>query len=102
MASKSVVTVIEILSPANKRAGKRRQAYLDKRQETFASPTNIVEIDLLRGGETMPLLGEVPQSDYRILVYRRRHRPNALLHAFRVQDEIPKFLLPLRSPDVEP
>lgn len=102
VASKSVVTVIEILSPTNKRAGKGRQAYQDKRQETFASPTNLVEIDLLRGGEAMPLLGEVPQADYRILVYRRRHRPNALLYAFSVRDRIPKFLLPLRSPDVEP
>lgn len=97
-----MVTAIEILSPANKRAGKGRQAYQDKRQETFASATNLVEIDLLRGGEAMPLLGEVPQSDYRILVYRRRYRPFAELYPFSVRDEIPKFLLPLRSPDVEP
>ncbi|MGK7873330.1 MAG: DUF4058 family protein [Xenococcaceae cyanobacterium] len=102
VATGSVVTVIEVLSPSNKRAGKGREAYEEKRQEVFASPTNLVEIDLLRGGVVMPVLGEVPQTDYRILVYRRRRRPFAQLYAFNVRDEIPKFLLPLRSEDVEP
>src|SRR5687768_6784864 len=41
-----VITVIEILSPTNKR-GKGRKQYLDKRADILGSFTNLVEIDLL-------------------------------------------------------
>ncbi len=101
VGSGSVVTVVEVLSPTNKR-GKGREAYQEKREELLATPTNLVEIDLLRGGVAMPILGEVSPTDYRILVYRRRHRPFALLYGFNLRDEIPKFLLPLRPGDEEP
>ncbi len=47
-----VVTAIEILSPVNKRSGEGRMSYLQKRQGILVSLTNLVEIDLLRGGET--------------------------------------------------
>ena len=53
----TVVTVIEILSPTNKRPGKGRDLYLEKRQDVLASRTHLVEIDLLRVGERMPVRG---------------------------------------------
>src|SRR5687767_12395385 len=44
-----VITVIEVLSPANKAAGSEgRKLYLRKQQELLKSETNLVEIDLLR------------------------------------------------------
>ena len=43
-----LVTVIEVLSPANKSA--HRRAYVRKRREYMAGGVNIVELDLLRGG----------------------------------------------------
>jgi Protein of unknown function (DUF4058) len=46
-----VVTAIEIVSPANKRPGDDRDAYLSKRQEILESATSLIEIDLLRNGE---------------------------------------------------
>lgn len=47
-----VVTVIEILSPSNKTSGSQgRQLYLAKQKEILASPTHLMEIDLLRTGE---------------------------------------------------
>ncbi len=50
--SSEVVTVIELLSPFNKRMGTRgRPTYLAKRQEVLQSATNLVELDLLRGGD---------------------------------------------------
>ena len=46
-----VVTVLETLSPANKRpGGDGRREYLKKREEVLQSPSHLVEIDLLRGG----------------------------------------------------
>jgi hypothetical protein len=46
-----VVTLIEILSPANKKHGRDRQKFLEKRAEVLDSHTSLVEIDLLRGGD---------------------------------------------------
>jgi hypothetical protein len=102
VATGLVVTVIEVLSPTNKRPGKGREAYEQKRREVLSSPTHLVEIDLLRAGKPMPILSETPQTDYRILVGRRSRRPLAQLYAFSVQQEIPKFDLPLQSGDTEP
>lgn len=102
VATKEVVTVIEVLSPKNKRAGEGRKAYKRKRQRVLGSLTHLVEIDLLRKGEPMPVFGNGIQSDYRILVSRSDRRPQAQLYAFSLQDVIPSFPLPLRSPDTEP
>ncbi len=100
-ASDQVVTVVEVLSPANKTPGRGRTEYLSKRDDVLASEVNLVEIDLLRAGEPMPLATVVPDYHYRILVSREWQRPNANLFPFMVQDSIPKFPLPLRAGDNE-
>lgn len=97
-----VVTVIEILSPKNKRSGEGRQAYEKKRQRILGSSSHLVEIDLLRDGESMPVFGDNLQGSYRVLVSRGERRPEADLYVFNLQDLIPKFPLPLRSGDREP
>ncbi|HAJ58872.1 MAG TPA: hypothetical protein DCP31_06105, partial [Cyanobacteria bacterium UBA8543] len=97
-----VVTAIEVLSPTNKRTGIGREAYLRKRQEVLSTPTHLVEIDLLRGGRAMPILSEIPQTDYRILIALGNRRPLAQLYGFNIRQEIPKFPLPLQSGDSEP
>ena len=58
VATKQVVTAIEILSPVNKRAGKGRDAYLSKREDILGSLTNFVEIDLLRSHEPMTIFNK--------------------------------------------
>lgn len=100
IATKQVVTVIEVLSPTNKRFGKGRVAYEQKRREVLGSRTHLVEIDLLRSGKPMPIQGSSVQSNYRILVSRGDRRPRAELYVFNIQDAIPTFPLPLRSEDV--
>jgi len=97
-----VVTVIEILSPANKRAGEGRTAYLNKRQKVLGTLTHLIEIDLLRSGKYLPFASEIPQTDYRISIGRANQRPQAQLYAFNVRDEIPVFRIPLQSGDGEP
>jgi len=102
VATGYVVTAIEILSPKNKRAGEGRKAYKRKRKQVLASITHLVEIDLLRKGKPMQILGEVPLSDYRIVVSRGERRPLAQLYGFSVRQEIPSFSLPLDPKDTEP
>ncbi|MBF2065883.1 MAG: DUF4058 family protein [Calothrix sp. C42_A2020_038] len=96
-----VVTVIEVLSPKNKRSKDGRQAYEKKRVNIFASNTNLVEIDLLRAGEPMLIFGGA-KDDYYILVSRGYHRPDADLYTFTVRDVVPAFPVPLKQGDIEP
>jgi len=102
MGTGEVVTVIEILSPKNKRPGKGRQHYEAKRQKILGSLTHLVEIDLLRHGKPMPMSSNGLQRHYRILVSRSHQRPRADLYAFNLPETIPPFPLPLRSQDAEP
>jgi Protein of unknown function (DUF4058) len=94
-----VVTVIEVLSPVNKRSGQGRIDYENKRARVFSSSSNMVEIDLLRQGKPMSEQEGEPRSHYRILVSAQEKRPQADLYAFNLQDTIPVFPLPLRSDD---
>lgn len=100
--NESVVTVIEVLSPTNKRAGIGREQYIQKRQEVLASPTHLIEIDLLRSGKPMQIIEEVPKTDYRILIALGNRRPNAYLYGFSIRQEIPSFSIPLRRGEAEP
>lgn len=105
-----VVTVVEILSPWNKRAGEGRRTYEEKRLRTLGTATHLVEVDLLRGGEPLPVfVFDGPEravsglpGDYRILIARAGRRPAADLYTFTVRDPLPSFPLPLRPGDVEP
>ncbi len=97
-----VVTVIEILSPTNKKAGIGKESYLNKRNNILSSPTHLVEIDLLRGGKKMPIISDVVLTDYRILICRGNHRPNAQLYGFNLPQVIPSFPIPLKEGDEEP
>ena len=96
-----VITVVEVLSPKNKRVGEGRDKYLTKRQKVLNSATHLVEIDLLRMGNFMPMDVSI-RSDYRILVSRANLRPEAELYPFNVRDSIPQFLFPLQPPEQEP
>ncbi len=102
VTSKAVVTVIEVLSPINKRAGRGRQTYESKRQRILGSSTHLVEIDLLRAHEPMPMYGAALQSHYRVLVSRSSTRPQADLYRFNLQDQAAAFPLPLQQTDAEP
>ncbi|MEC4819370.1 MAG: DUF4058 family protein [Scytonema sp. PMC 1069.18] len=102
VATQEVVTVIEILSPKNKRLGEGRNAYGKKRLQVLGSYTNLVEIDLLRDGKPIQQIQNNIQTDYRILVSRASKRPKADLYAFNLQNPIPCYPLPLRKGDMEP
>jgi hypothetical protein len=102
LGTDTVVTVIEVLSPKNKRKGEGRTAYETKRQTVLGSLSHLVEIDLLRGGKPMAMSGDDTAADYRILVSRRQLRPTAELYGFSLLQPIPSFPLPLLAGDAEP
>ena len=93
VSNREVVAVIELLSPSNK-TSPGRQAYKAKRNQVFHSLTHLVEIDLLRSGRPLPVIGDVPASHYRILVAGSR-RTNAELYVFGMRQPIPVFVMPL-------
>ena len=101
-ADHQVITVVELLSPANKRTGEGRTQYEQKRRTVLNSLTHFVELDLLRGGEPMAMERQPEDAHYRILVSRAEQRPQGMLYAFSVRNAIPKFTLPLQKGDDEP
>lgn len=100
--SGELVTAIEILSPSNKRRGHDdHQTYLKKRRELLRSEANLVEIDLLRGGERPPLEIPVPPAPYYITVSRADTRPSVQVFPVALNEKLPIVPIPLLSPDAD-
>lgn len=96
--NRRVVTVVELLSPANKTPGADRDAYLGKRGEILAGQTHLVEIDLWRGGKR-PHPPELPPCDYYVLVSRYEDRPNVGFWPIGLRERLPVVAVPLAAPD---
>jgi len=96
--NRHLVTVIELLSPANKRPGGDRDQYLAKRQEILGSTAHLIEIDLLRGGQRPPL-EDLAACDYCVMVSRSEQRPRVGLWPLQLRDRLPVVPIPLRCPD---
>lgn len=95
-----LITIVELLSPANKWTGPDRRQFLGKRQELLSSGVNYVEIDLLRGVPRMPVL-DLPDCDYYAVVSRPDRRPKADLWAIHLRNMLPAIPIPLRDSDPE-
>ncbi len=95
---RELITVVELLSPANKRGGADREQYMAKREELLKSAAHFVEIDLLRGGRPMPL-EQRPRCDYSVLVSRAEARPLAGFWPIRLRQRLPVIPIPLLPGD---
>jgi hypothetical protein len=93
----TLVTVIELLSPTNKKVGKDRNQFLDKRLQILNSAVHYVEIDLLRGGPRLPI-EDMPDCDYYVLVSRAELRPQMGLWPLTVREPLPVIPIPLHEP----
>jgi hypothetical protein len=98
--SRELVTVIELLSPSNKRRGDDRGKYLDKRRGVLKSTAHLIEIDLLRGHDPMPLEGRA-ECAYSVLVSRAERRPVVEFWPIGLRDRLPVIPVPLRAPDID-
>ncbi len=99
LPAKKVVTVLKILSPGNKRAGHGRQEYLGKRNEVLRTRTNLVELDLLRAGDRLPVRGDLPISHYLAFVHRGERRPKVEVYPWGLRDPFPMIPVPLLPAD---
>lgn len=95
-----VITVIELPSPSNKRSkGDGRHEYMMKRQEILSSPRHLVELDLLRGGMRLPVIGTLPPGDYYCIISRAKRRPKCEVYAWTLHDKLPVIPIPLQLGD---
>jgi hypothetical protein len=95
-----LVTCIEMLSPSNKRRGSEGwEQYLRKRNALLLGSANLVEIDLLRGGQRLPMVEPWPNSAYYFLVGRQSHVPYCRVWPVHCHHALPEVPVPLASPD---
>jgi hypothetical protein len=101
--SRTVVTVIEVLSPSNKlRGSEGRREYLRKRRSVTASSTHLVEIDLLRAGTPVFVGQELPPHDYGVYVSRAREDSRSGLYwPILLRQRLPVARIPLRDGDAD-
>lgn len=95
---RSLVAVLELLSPTNK-TGFGRDAYLDKRNALLLQDVHFVEVDLLVSGQRPRVRKPLPTGDYYAFVARVEHRPNCDVYAWTLDQRLPSIPIPLRDPD---
>jgi len=93
------VAVIELLSPVNKRRGKGREEYLEKRRTFLTSPVHFIEIDLLRSYPRMPFDDPLPPAQYIVMVCKAGERPHNSVWPISVLQPLPTIPIPLLPPD---
>ncbi|MCZ6792980.1 MAG: DUF4058 family protein [Planctomycetota bacterium] len=98
VAGRRLVTLIEILSPANK-VGEGATEYAERRLDLLRTRTHLLEIDLLRGGRRNQLGGEPPESDYYVYLSRVERRPNTQVWTAGLPERLPTVPVPLLDAD---
>lgn len=101
-----LITAIEILSPYNK-TGEGLAEYRSKRAHLMGSAVNLVELDLLRGGQRAGKEVEDPpleNADY-VLLVNRSGNANPLnvsdIWPVALNEPLPDLPIPLRLPDAD-
>ncbi len=98
LPEQKLVTSIEVLSPANK-SGAGRLDYLMKFDRLWRADVNLVEIDLLLGGQRLNLARPHPPGDYCVTIARAGNRPICEVSAWSVRQAPPTVPIPLQAPD---
>jgi hypothetical protein len=104
-SERRLITVLEILSPSNKYAGRGRELYHKKQNDLADGCVSLVEIDLLRAG---PHVLQVPLSQYppsyrtpyKACVHRG-WKAAAEIYRIPLRDRLPAIRVPLRESDAD-
>jgi hypothetical protein len=96
-----LVTLLDVVSPANKTLTAARQAYLDKRQEAKGCGASLVEIDLiLQGQPTLEYSRDgLPDWDYAVTLTRCTQPERHEIYTATLQKKLPRFRVPLAADD---
>ena len=108
-----LITLIEILSPSNKREGPDRDAYAAKQRDVLGGDARLVEIDLLRAGTrvlpspvlvaSLAQIDPPPTSIVLVSTAWKRADPRLGYHAFPfgLRDRLPCIGVPLGREEPE-
>jgi hypothetical protein len=101
-----LVTTIEVLSPTNNTAGgEGRTLYLQKQREVLGSKVNLVEIDLLRGGQHTTAvrledaLAKAGPFDYHVCVRAFEEPDDFVIYPISLGERLPVVAIPLLPGD---
>jgi hypothetical protein len=96
-----LVTLIDIVSPANKQTRPGREAYLDLRRTCRGQNASLVEIDLLLRGQPMLDYSRdgLPEWDYAVTVTRSTQSERYEIYTSTLQKRLPRFKMPLAADD---
>ena len=104
--TRRLVTSIEVLSLSNKTSGEQgRELYPRKQKELLGSQVNLVEIDLLRGGEhatAVPIdaaLDECGDFDYHVCVHAYDEAEVFQVYPMRLEEPLATLEIPLMPED---
>ena len=97
-SDRSLVTVLELLSPSNKTEPGRAR-HLAKRRSLLESPVHLVELDLLQGGKRLTFGAPLPEGDFYCMISRLELRYDCQVYAGHYGDTFPHWPVPLRAPD---
>lgn len=97
-----VITLLEVLSPANKAGGEGTRQYHLKQSQILQSPTSLVEIDLVRAGQRVlavptPMIPREWENDYLACIRRSWRGSHRELYSFPLRKRLPALPIPLRS-----
>lgn len=99
-ADRSLVAVLELLSPSNKR-GETRSNYLSKRRVVLRHQVHLVEIDLRLGGGRITRPNDYPAADFTALVARADRPGVCEVRSWNLRDRLPRLGNPLKPPDAD-
>ncbi len=96
-----LVTLVQVVSPANKLTRDGRQAYLARRGAGRSAGASLVEIDLvLQGQPTLDYSrAGLPHWDYAVTVVRAIQPERYEIYTTTLQKRLPRFRLPLAADD---
>jgi hypothetical protein len=96
-----LVTLLHLVSPADKLTEEGRAAYRDTRQVARGSAASVVEIDLVLRGE--PLLSYsregLPHWDYAVTVTRSTNPERHEIYTSTLEKPLPRFRVPMTPDD---
>ena len=99
-ANRQLVTAIEVLSPSSKQAGGRDE-YLRKRRRILISTAHLMEIDLLRKGQRVPMKAPLPPAPYFVVLSRAESRPLSDVWPVSLTEPLPVVPVPLLPEDAD-
>jgi hypothetical protein len=96
-----LVTLVDVVSPANKTTCSGRNAYLEKRREGKSCNANLVEIDLIMQGQPMLDYSRdgLPEWDFAVTVTRSTQPERYEIYTATLEKRLPRFRLPLAADD---